>query len=241
MNRLVLASLVSSVLAPALSAQVITLAGWDFEQEPVVSLSQSGVLAGDFDAAVGTGEVLGSHAAAATAWSSPAGNGSANFLSANNWTIGDHFQFRVSTAGYQGVGFSFDHTSSSTGPRDFKLQYSLNGQSFVDAGSYSVLQNSAVTGGRTAWSSLGDRQPVYSFALDLSGVTALNDQANVFFRLTSAGTVSANGGTIAATGTSRIDNVAITAVAVPEPREYAVLAGAGLAAFAVWRRRSAAR
>lgn len=241
MNRFALTSLVAAALAPVLHAQVITLAGWDFEQEPVVSLSQTGSLVGDFDASVGTGEVLGSHASASTAWSSPAGNGSGNSLSANNWAIGDYFQFRASSIGFQDLGISFDHTSSSTGPRDFKLQYSVNGENYVDVGTYSVLQNSTVTGGRFAWSSQGERQSAYTVSFDLSGVGALDDQANVYFRLTSDGTVSANGGSIAATGTSRIDNVAITAVAVPEPHEYAVFAGAGLAAFAAWRRRSMAR
>ena len=59
----------------------------------------------------------------------------------------------------------------------------------------------------------------------------------VYFRLTDAGTVSANGGTVATGGTSRADNFTVSFAAVPEPEEYAAMFAAGLAAFAVVRRR----
>ena len=64
--------------------------------------------------------------------------------SSNQWQIGDYYQFQVSTVGQSQIGLVFDQTSSATGPRDFKVQYSTNGTTFTDSGfSYSVLANAA--------------------------------------------------------------------------------------------------
>lgn len=226
------------VLAPALQAQVVLLASWDFEQEPLASASVTGSSFGPIDPVQGSGAVTGNHASSASVWSSPVGNGSGNSLSVNTWSVGDFFQVRVATTGFQDVQLSFDQTASSTGPRDFKLQYSLDGVSFVDFASYSVLQNSTTTG-RTTWSSAGARQGAYTLGFDLSPVNTVEDRSAVFFRLTSDGTIAANGGLVAAAGSVRLDNLSISATPVPEPHHYAFAAGAGLLAFGVLRRRLA--
>ena len=50
---------------------------------------------------------------------------------------------------------------------------------------------------------------------DLSAITALDNQANVYFRLIDNSTTSANGGTVAAAGTDRVDNFTISGTAIP--------------------------
>jgi hypothetical protein len=63
---------------------------------------------------------------------------------------------------------------------------------------------------------------------DLSSVTALNNQANVYFRLTAI-LPPLNSG-----GQSRVDNILVTGI--PEPAS-ALLMLAGTAAVAIFRRR----
>ena len=61
-------------------------------------------------------------------------------FSSTAWSVGDYYQFQVSTLGDPNVALAWDQTSSTTGPRDFLLQYSTNGTTFTPFGSqYSVL------------------------------------------------------------------------------------------------------
>jgi hypothetical protein len=190
-----------------------TISQWTFETSQPAT-------AGPFSPEVGSGSAVGSHAGAST-YSSPAGNGSSHSFSSNTWAIGDYYQFSVSTTGLAGIGLSFDQTSSNTGPRDFKLQYSNDGSSYTDYGTYTVLANGGAP--NSSWNAT-TYQSAYTFSYDLSSITALDNQANIYFRLVDTSTTSANGGTVGTSGTNRVDNVTVTAV--PEPAAM-VLALAG--------------
>ncbi|MDX1914063.1 MAG: PEP-CTERM sorting domain-containing protein [Methylophilus sp.] len=219
-------ALILSTLLFASSVNAATVAQWTFETSvPTTS--------GTFAPEVGSGSALGSHVSTSVVYSNPVGNGSVESFSSNNWSVGDFYQFSVSTLGFSGVTLSWDQISSATGPRDFSLSYSLNGTSFTNYANYSVIANSTPN----AWSS---STPVStsSYAYDLSSITALNNQSNVFFRLVDVSTVSANGGTVATAGTDRVDNFTVSAVAsVPEADTYAMLlAGMGLMGFVLRRR-----
>jgi hypothetical protein len=220
---------VLSLAAATLNAQ--TLAQWTFEvsgpayNTTVTASSISGIVP-----EIGAGFASGVHASSSAAWTSPVGNGSAESLSVNNWAVGDYWQFEVSTVGYQGILFTFDQTSSSTGPRDFRLAYSTDGSSFTGFATYSVLANSSPN----AWTS-GTYNPLHTYSFDLSSVTAIDNAPNVYLRLIADSTVSANGGTLAAAGTDRVDNVTVSVV--PEPTVLA-LVGLGLAGLAITRRRA---
>jgi PEP-CTERM motif len=182
--------------------------------------------------ATGPGVASGHHASPNTVWDNPAGNGSAESFSSNTWAVDDYYQFQTSTTGLSGIGLSFSQTSSSTGPRDFKIQYSTNGTTFTDAGAnYVVLQNGSPN---PSWSA-GTPQPAYNFNFNFAANTALNNQATLYFRLVDTSTVSAGGGTVGAGGTSRVDNV--TAVdGIPEPATMSLLALASVVALGVSRR-----
>lgn len=188
---------------------------WTFETSQPVT-------AGPVTAEAGTapGEALGSHASGAAVYSTPAGNGSAHSFSSNTWAVGDYYQFKASTAGETGIGLYFDQTSSGTGPRDFKVQYSTDGSTFTDAGySYSVLANASPN---PTWNSTTSSS-IYTNFVDLSSNSALWNQANVYFRLVDTSTTSAGGGTVAAAGTDRVDNVSIQSN-VPEPASLLLFA-----------------
>jgi hypothetical protein len=184
-----------------------------------------------------TGSGLASevHASASTAWSSPAGNSSAHSLSANNWAVGDYYQFQTSTIGFSGISVQYDQTGSSTGPRDFTLSYSLDGSSFTQVGSlYAVLLNGGAP--NPSWGA-ATGSSAYTFSYDLSGVSALDNAASVFFRVADASTTSIGNGTVATTGTDRIDNFTVFVAPIPEPSTVALGILGGLIGVVAWKRR----
>ena len=120
----------------------------------------------------------------------------------------------ISTVGFIDLFLAFDQTSSGTGPREFKLAYSTNGTTFSDFQNYSVLEMGASPNGD--WNAT-TRIPAYGFLFDLSSIAAIENTATVYFRLIDRSAVSANGGTVAATGTDRVDNVLVTGTAIGAP------------------------
>ena len=220
-TRLLLAA---SLALASSAAPAITLTTWTFE-------TSAPLTAGPFNPEVGTGSASGSHTSGSVVYSSPAGNGSAKSFSSNYWSVGDYYQFSTSTLGWVNLSLSWDQTSSSTGPRDFKLAYSTDGTSFTDFASYSVPNNASPN----AWSSTGQPVAAARFSQDLSSITALNNQATVWFRLIDNGTTSANGtGTVAPTGTDRVDNFSVAGLPLPAG---VWLMGSGLLALGRLQRR----
>lgn len=180
---------------------------WSFEtlnfsgtgQTPTVSNSQA-----DLGEQTTNTSISGFHNSASTVWSSLVGNGSTKSIASTHWTVGDYFQFQVNTQYTTIIKLTFDQTSSSTGPKNFKLQWSTNGINFTDISNYSVpfdnTNNTAYT-----WSSTSN-QSESSISFDLTGITEINDQPTVYFRVTNTSTSALLGGTIQTAGTSRVDN-----------------------------------
>ena len=190
------------------SARAATIADWNFETNNFATThisTTSGTLAADGG---GLGWAWGVHSLSCT-YSSPAGNGSPHSFSSNNWTQGDFYEFQISTTNYQGVGISWDQTSSNTGPGLYQLQYSTDGTDFTNIGNpYTVLANASPNPlwNATTYSSS------YTFTPSLSAITALSNQPTLYFRLEDAtSTVAAGAGySLGSGGTDRIDNVMIT-------------------------------
>jgi hypothetical protein len=220
MKKWILISIVGFNVAALSFAQTITR--WTYETT-LPSLTDSASI-GSIAAEIGSGTASGLHASATTDWSNPVGNGSAESFSANEWAIGDYYQFQTSTAGFSDIFVSWDQTRSTTGPATWDFAYSLDGGSFTIA-----LDNYTVPS--VAWSS-GAPDPTLttSFFVDFSSITALDNAPAVYFRLIAD---SAPGG---ATGTSRNDNFTVGAGPIPEPSTYA-LGALGLTALWFFRRR----
>ncbi len=235
-------SLAAAVAAVSLtSAKADILADWTFETIASTNniigaglspaATQSGVLA-DF----GLGTASASHAASASAWSVPAGNGSAHSWSGNNWAIGDYYEFDFSTVGFTGIQISFDQTSSGTGPGVFGLFYSVNGGGYAQIGAnYNILANASPN---PVWNST-TASSLYTFTPSLVSLGgALDNATTVSFRLIDASTTSAAGGTVGTGGTDRVDNFVVSASPVPEPTTVALGILGGLTCLIALRRRA---
>jgi hypothetical protein len=140
-------------------------------------------------------------------------------FNANTWAIGDYYQFQVSTVGNAGIQVNWEQTRSATGPATWDLSYSTDGVNFTVAlNDYNVNQ--------ITWSATPTNAS--SFSVDLTSVNALDNSSSVYFRV-----IAATAGGVGA-GTARVDDFQVTAV--PEPREYAAMAGLSLLGFAAYRR-----
>jgi predicted outer membrane repeat protein len=197
--------------SPVIDAAVpapVDLAVWTFEtSQPGLDNSQAitGIAP---ESGPASATASGFHASSSTDYSNPVGNGSAESFSSNNWAVGDYYQFTVPGIGRGAFVLSFEHTSSGTGPAEFTLEYSVDGENFSAFADYTVLQN----GGWNNNPAPPDPYlPGYAFSFDLSGVTILNDQPLVHFRLTCRSDLAARGDTVGSAGTSRVDDVTIRA------------------------------
>jgi hypothetical protein len=225
MKKTLLSLILTAAVTTGIQAQQ-TVALWTFEDYTVPTESTPGTTLAGILPEVGSGEGSGFHTIAATAWTTPAGNGSPKSLNSNNWGIGDYYQFQVSTLGLMDIGLSFDATRSGTGPDSFRLDYSTDGENFATHATFTVLNNHADNGG--TWGGASPYRPAYFLSYDLGSLTGLNDQSEVYFRLVA--TVAG-----AAAGTMRVDNVHVTAV--PEPGTLALFGGFGLLMLMFLRKR----
>ena len=232
-----LSLLFAMAIANSGAASAAIIAQWTYEVNTPADLTDSAV-GPTVLADIGTGTQTALHASANSDWTTPAGNGSVNSYSVNEWAVGDYFQFEVSTLGLNAVTLAWDQTSSSTGPGVFDLEYRVGntGAFTVFLNDYVVLPNSATPPGAGAWSSTTPNS-AYSYSSDLSAVTAINNQAIVQFRLTMATNAdSTPPGTVATSGTSRVDNFTVNAVPEPSTVGLAIAGGLGLAGLAARRR-----
>jgi len=206
----------------ASGAQAALVAGWTMPTAVGANTTGSNYTYGaanQGDQTTGS-SLSGYHASTATAWSSPAGNGSTYSLSANTWGVGDYFQVTVDTRGYGDISISWDQTRSSTGPSVFDLKMSVDGGTnftTVNAG-YSVVYAGASGTPTTPWSTTTNQSGFTTTTI--AGSTAA-DKASVIFRFV-------NTSTVAAAGTNRIDNISVTGNVVPAPGALALLGVAGL-------------
>lgn len=208
-------------------SQAAVIASWSFEP-PFTDLSNS-TTSPSVSAAVGTGAATGVHTATATDWTTPVGNGSTDSFSANEWAVGDYWQFSVSASGFEDIIVMWDQTRSSTGPATFDMEYSVNGGAFTTAlDNYAVLVNAVSAAPVTAAWTSGTNQPVFTFTVDLSAVPAVDNAATLVVRLRSDAAAGGTG------GTNRVDNVIISGTAIPEPGVSLL----GLAAMGLFLRRS---
>lgn len=165
--------------------------------------------------------------------------GATNSINSSGWHVYDSLD-PVRSAGYFTFGFTVDDgyrvnldqllittRSSSTGPGTVVLRYS--GDAFAD----------------NLWTFTQSGTTFLNTTANLSHLTNLT--GDLEFRLYSASSISANGGTVGSAGTFRITNYqgasdgsfrfTGTVEAIPEPSSLALLSVLGVGAFGFWLRR----
>jgi autotransporter-associated beta strand protein len=195
-----------------------TIAQWTFEADTIsTSTSNSPILTAgslstaDIGALTTNSSFTAYHSNASTVWTIPTtyGSFSKQSLLVDHWSDNDYFQFKLSTLAFSGISITWDQRGSNTGPQNFKLQYSVDGQNFSDV-PISIINYTYSVANET-W---GDNIALTTASrrtANLSSLTTLNNRDSVFFRITQvAGTVSVVGGPIGSSGTSNVDNFTVT-------------------------------
>jgi len=109
-------------------------------------------------------------------------------------------QFQLSTTGYENITLTYDHRHSGTAARTVVVQYSTDGTTFTDVSTYDTAVYDSFV----------------SRTVDLSAITAVDDQATLYLRIvasfTSGGQYapSNSAGSYGTSGTWRFDNVTIS-------------------------------
>ncbi|MBK7271386.1 MAG: choice-of-anchor I family protein, partial [Flavobacteriales bacterium] len=192
---------------------------------------------------IGTGSsaIVGSMTGATTATGSTTGCAQATGTTA--WAIGtanpgttnesSGVEFRTSTVGHENIVFSYDHRLSNSATRTARVQYTLDGATWInldlDGSNYdnsACANRGGLDGGRIDASDPVGTNVSDSWGrrvIDLSGITGANDNPDFGIRVLAAHysttgefRTANNVAAIATAGTWRFDNVSFTAdVIVP--------------------------
>lgn len=189
-----LALLAVAIAAPA-RADDITL--WTFDTDTTVPVIGTGTLT--YSAPMGQEQYLVGNPG--RGWSiSPFFNVTGVISATNPAPKTSWVQFTTSTGGWQGINVSWSHRITSTGPAHIMFQYTTDGTNWVD---HQLLTTTVVAN----W---------VNFAVDLSGIPAVDNNPNFAFRLAAdinpqTGNYQGPGGANPATGGNwRLDNVLVS-------------------------------
>ncbi len=129
---------------------------------------------------------------------------------------GGFIQFSFSMANLKDLTVSFATRGTSSGFTTGTWSYSSNGTTFTSFGASTATTSTS-----------------FAVATPGSTVTQLNNLSNVFLRYTLSGSTDVS-------GNNRIDNISLSATAIPEPSTFAALLGLTALAGAATRRRRVA-
>jgi 2',3'-cyclic-nucleotide 2'-phosphodiesterase / 3'-nucleotidase / 5'-nucleotidase len=115
----------------------------------------------------------------------------------NGWDAANgYWQIKINTTGYNQLSLSSKNYGTSTGPKDFKIQYSTDGVSYVDVPDGTFEQKSAIGPGPS----------------ELALPSAAGNQPELYIRWVNYTSVSIGGGTVASGGNSRIADIVVAGV-----------------------------
>ncbi len=132
------------------------------------------------------GAVISTNSGGKTSFSN--GNGDDGSWSNNHWDTDEYIEISVNTTGFEELRLQFDDSASGTGPKGFKLQYSIDGIDFMDLDGAEINTNASFSA-----------SPMHDF--DLSAIAVLNNNTQIKLRLVIVTPASES------SGTWRLDNV----------------------------------
>ncbi|WP_426349779.1 CehA/McbA family metallohydrolase [Alloiococcus sp. CFN-8] len=116
-----------------------------------------------------------------------------NYIGSSGFSVGDYYQFKLSSSLFGNINFSLKIRGSKTGPKNFKVLYSTTGVDFVDTGNkFSITKD-------------GEYQ---SFSAALP--TEAANSSTLYIRLAVADNISIKGESIQSGGTNYLNEVKIT-------------------------------
>ncbi|MCX6236891.1 MAG: hypothetical protein NTY07_04910 [Bacteroidia bacterium] len=167
-----------------------TLVEWNFEDQD--SIADSGL-------AINVEKKITTNTNGAISYPS----GSSDYsISCKQWDNGislKYWQINLSSIGYKNLSLSSKQRSSTLGPRDFKLQYSLDSIVWFDAGKTILVKDNFTSG------------KVSSFSLP----SGCDNQSIVYILWIENSNVSVDGSVIDGRGTSRIDDIFVKGCLMP--------------------------
>ena len=227
MIKNILFAILSSLLWTNAFSQ-ITLTQWDFEENPLLpTVNNPAPIIGSGNASiVGSMNNLSRATGSNTGCSQTSGTGS--------WAIGTAApgtpessggEFLISTVGYSGIMFTYDHRMSNSAVRTERIQYTLDGivwNNFdVDPTNSTIVCNGSYDDGRfDRGNNVGDNNgdSWSRKTIDFSSISGANNNPTfgvrivaAYFSNTTEFRQSNNSTTIATGGTWRFDNVTFTA------------------------------
>lgn len=207
---------------PAVGSQVtsntdVVIVKWDFPGNPDDAVADDGIdanLAKTISTVGATGSI-GFNVAGATTGAAT-NSGWDNGVSTKYWLI------NISTKGYENLLLSSKQRSSNTGPKDFKIQWSLDNNIWTDlAGGNIAVANDFILG----------------VVNDTPLPAACNDKDQLFIRWVLTSNTGVNNSPIAVGGTSRMDDLLVKGNAKPLPVQLMTFTGKaeGATAKLLWK------
>jgi hypothetical protein len=202
--------------SPATATQsTFSLVSWNFPNSTDDAIADSGIAA-NLSKTIAT---FGGTNAPTFNFDASGSGGTTSAMSATGWDSGSGakgWKISLVSSGYENLHIWSKQRSSGTGPRDFKVQYSVDDSTYVDVPSSTI----AIT---TTDFTTG-------IVTNLALPAATANQPNLYLRWIMTSNTSENGATVASTGTSQIDDIVVDGSLVPTPTVISVSPTSGPAA-----------
>ena len=177
---------------PNFLGALTTIANWNFPLATDNNVIDAGIAANN-------GDVLTTVGGVGTITYVPVSSSATSAASGPGWDGGNgskFWQIDISTVGHSDLKLSSAQRSSPTGPRDFKVQYSVNaGANWFDVSGASVTIGNNWTAGVLS---------------DIALPVACDNQPSVRLRWIMTSNTNVSAAAVAGTGTSGIDNIIVT-------------------------------
>ncbi len=177
---------------PDFVGALTTVANWNFPLATDNNIIDAGI-------AANTSNTLTTVGGVGTISYVPVSSSATSAASGATWDAGNgtkYWQIDIATTGYSDLKLSSAQRSSGTGPRDFKVQYSVNaGTNWFDVSGASVTVGNNWTAGVLS---------------DVALPVACDNQPSVRLRWIMTSNTNVSAAAVAGTGTSGIDNIMVT-------------------------------